>query len=78
MDRLFRSYGVIDEIGLEENSVKMMGMYNPLEPLACLIYNLEKGREFARVGGETIADKIMVPKGITLLVQTAIFNDVIR
>ena len=27
-------YGTIDKIGLEENSVKMMRPYNPVEPLA--------------------------------------------
>ena len=40
---IFRSYGAIDEIKLEENSVKMMGPYDPAEPLARLIGQLEKG-----------------------------------
>ena len=42
-DHLFRAYGAIDEIDLEENAVKMMGTYNPAELLARLIEQLEKG-----------------------------------
>ena len=34
---LLSSYGDIDKIDLEENAVKMMGPYNPAEPLARLI-----------------------------------------
>ena len=34
---LLSSYGTIDEIYLEENSIKVMGTYNPAEPLAWLI-----------------------------------------
>ena len=48
LQHLFRSQGAIDEINLEENDVKMMGPYDPAEPLACLIDQLEKGQEFAR------------------------------
>ena len=33
----FSSYEAIDKIDLEENLVKMMGPYNPAEPLAWLI-----------------------------------------
>ena len=34
LQQLFSSYGVTDEIDLEENAVKMMGPYNPTETLA--------------------------------------------
>ena len=51
IQKLFSSYGEIEEIDLEENSVKMMGPYNPTEPLTWLIGKLENGREFTRVGG---------------------------
>ena len=45
MDHIFRAYGEIGEIDMEENDVKMMGPYNPAELLlASLIENLEKGR----------------------------------
>ena len=44
LQHLFASYSVIDKIRLEENTVKMMGPYDPAEPLACLIEKLEKGR----------------------------------
>ena len=37
LQHMFSSYRVIDEIDLEENAVKMMGPYNPAEPLALLI-----------------------------------------
>ena len=43
LQHLFASYGVIGEINLEENAVKMMGPYNPAEPLSQLIKQLEKG-----------------------------------
>ena len=46
---LFNSYREINKTNLEENAVKMMGPYNPAEPLACLIDQLEKEREFALV-----------------------------
>ena len=51
LQHLFSSYGTIDEIDLEENAVKMMGTYYPIEPLAQLIEQLKNGREFARSGG---------------------------
>ena len=53
----------------------MMGLYNFAEPLAQLIHQLEKGQEFARAGGKTVADKMSVSKGITLLSQTSTFNE---
>ena len=37
MQHLFSRYGVINEIDFEENAVKIMGSYNPAEPLARLI-----------------------------------------
>ena len=75
---LFTSYAAIDKIDLEENTVKMMGPYDPVEPLARLIDKLEKRGEFARTGGQTIDDAVMVYKGISLLAQTAIFKQNIR
>ena len=55
-----------------------MGPYDPAETLAQLIKQLERGREFAQAGGQTISDAMMMSKGITLLLQTGIFNDNIR
>ena len=40
LQHIFRSYRDIDKINLEENSIKMMGAYEPLEPLAHLLYQL--------------------------------------
>ena len=56
----------------------MMGTYTPAEPLARLIEKLEKGREFAREGGQTIADNMMVSKGITILAHMKMLNEDIR
>ena len=72
---MFTYYEAIDEIDLEENGLKMMGPYNPAEPLARLINQLEKGRYFTREGGKMIAYVIMMLKGITPLVQTDTFNE---
>ena len=69
------SYEAINEIDLEENAVKMMGPYDPVEPLARLIEQLEKRREFVQAGGKKIPDANMMYKGITLLAQTGVFND---
>ena len=44
IQHLFSSYGTIDEIYLEENAVKMMGNYNPTEPIARFIKQLKKWR----------------------------------
>ena len=55
MQHMFTYYEAIYEIYLEENKVKMMGPYNPAEPLTPLINQLEKGREFTREGGQMIA-----------------------
>ena len=33
LQHFFSNYGVIDEIDLKENAVKMMGRYNPAETL---------------------------------------------
>ena len=78
IQHLFTSYGEIDEINLEENVVKMMDPYDPAEPLALFIEQVERGREFARAGGQTISEVIMVSKGITPLAQTYMFNKYIR
>ena len=51
LHNLFSSYGTIDEINLEENAVKMMGTYDPAEPLDQLIEQLDKGGEFMQAGG---------------------------
>ena len=40
---MFTYYEAIDEIDLDENGVKMMGPYNPVEPLAHLINQQKKG-----------------------------------
>ena len=68
----------MDKIDLKENVVKMMWPYYPVEPLTRHIDQLEKGRKFARAGGQTIIDAMMVSKGITLLAQTDAFNEDIR
>ena len=78
LQHLFTSYGAIDKIDLEENVVKIIGPYDPAEPLARLIEQLEKGRELAQEGGQMISDAMMVSKGITLLKQTELFNEDIR
>ena len=39
LKHVFTSYMVIDKFDLEENAVKMMGIYDPAEPLAHLIKN---------------------------------------
>ena len=78
LKHLFYSYEAINKINLEENAIKMMGPYDPATPPAQLIGKLEKGREFARAGGQTIFDAMMMSKGITLLEQTVIFNEDIQ
>ena len=40
LQHIFSSYGAIDEIDHEKNAVKMMGLYNPAEPLAGIIEQL--------------------------------------
>ena len=42
LQHIFRLYRVIDEIDPKENSFKIMGTYNPAEPLARLIDKLRK------------------------------------
>ena len=34
IQHIFSSYGAIDKVDLEENSVKIIGPYDPVEPLA--------------------------------------------
>ena len=55
-----------------------MGPYDPVEPLARLIKHFENGKEFGHAGGQTIANAMMVSKGITLLSQTSTLNKYIR
>ena len=75
---LFRSYGVVYETDLEDNDFNTMGPYDPAEPLTIIINQHKKGQEFARSGEQTIANYMMVSKGITLLAQTKTFNNNIR
>ena len=44
IQHLLSKYIKIDKIGLEEDALKMMGPYDPVEPLALLIKQLEKRR----------------------------------
>ena len=78
LQNMFSRYEAIDERNLKENAAKMMGPYNPVEPLDRLIKQLEKGIVFARSRGQKISGDMMMSKGITLLAQTGIFNDGIR
>ena len=78
LQHLFTSYMAIDEIDFERNAVKMIRLYNPIESLAHLIDQLEEEREFPGSGGQTIADTMMVLKGVTPLAQTAPLNEDIR
>ena len=43
LHHIFSSYRVINKIDLGETAVKIMGPYDPTEPLAWLIKQLEKG-----------------------------------
>ena len=78
LQHLFSSYWEIGEINFEENAVKMIGPYNPAEPLVQLIEQLKGGIQFLIAGGQTISDAMIMSKGITFLAQTGIFNDDIR
>ena len=78
LQHIFRSYGPTDKIYLEENAVKMMGPYDPAEPLARLTNQLEKGWESEITGGKNIVNGMMVSKGITLLAQPETLNEDIR
>ena len=53
----------------------MMVPYYTAETLARLIKQLEKGQDFSKLGGQTIANLVMLSKGITLLAQTSTFNE---
>ena len=72
---LITYYRAIDEIDFEENAVKMMGPYDPAEPLARLIEKLGTGREFTCAGGKMIPDAMVVSKGIALFAYKATFNE---
>ena len=74
LNHLFYRYGVINKIYFKENKVKVMGPYDPSEPITGLIKQLEKGGKFKRSGGQTISNAMMMSKGITLLAQTGIFQ----
>ena len=63
---LFTSYREIYKINLKENTVKMMGPYDPAETLARLINQLEIRIEFLLAGEKTIYDAIKVSKVVTL------------
>ena len=44
LQHIFSSYRMIDNIGLKENAVKMIGPYDPAKSFCGLIKQLEKGR----------------------------------
>ena len=46
LQHLLSSYEAIHRSDLEENAVKMMGPYDPAEPLARSIEQYEEGRVF--------------------------------
>ena len=53
----------------------MTGTYDPVEPLAPFINQIDKGKELAIPGWKMISDDMIVSKGITLLTQTETFHD---
>ena len=78
LQHMFSSYGEIEKIDLNENVVKMMGTYDPVETLAQLIDQIKKWRKFERQGGQKISNAMMVLKGITLVAQTGTLIEDIR
>eukprot|EP00978_Attheya_sp_CCMP212_P021255 scaffold61947_cov63-Attheya_sp.AAC.1 len=75
---LYTTYGDIDKVDIEDNQVAMMKPYNPEKPLNILTSQLEDGRAFAHIGLQPISENMMVTKGITLLLNTAVFNEDIK
>eukprot|EP00978_Attheya_sp_CCMP212_P014573 scaffold37188_cov29-Attheya_sp.AAC.7 len=75
---LYATYGDIDEVDIKDNKVAMMKAYDPEKPLTTLISQLEEGRDFAHIGLQPISENVMVTKGITLLSNTAVFNEDIK
>lgn len=55
-----------------------MKPYNLEHPMAKLIQKLEKGCNFAREDKKLFTDDMIIFKGITLLTNTAVFNQVIK
>jgi hypothetical protein len=78
MEHLYDNYGLIDDVDLEVNQVTMMKPYDPETPLALLVAQLQRGRTFANIGGHGLTDGMLISKGITLLSNTAVFNDDIK
>eukprot|EP00978_Attheya_sp_CCMP212_P030651 scaffold113517_cov39-Attheya_sp.AAC.1 len=75
---LYATYCDIDEVDIEDNKVAMMKAYDPEKPLATLTSQLEEGRDVAHIGLQPISENVMVTKGITLLSNTAVFNEDIK
>ena len=48
---LFSFYGEIHEINLEENTIRILGPYDPAETFDRLFDLIKNGQEFAREGG---------------------------
>jgi hypothetical protein len=78
MSHLYDNYGLIDDVDLETNQVTMMKPYDPETPLANLVDQLQRGRNFANIGDQGLTDGMLISKGITLLSNTAVFNDDIK
>ena len=53
-----------------------MGPYDPAEPLAWIIEQLEKGREFARAGGQTISSAMMMVSKLIIMTKICRPQDV--
>ena len=56
----------------------MMKPYDPKKPISMLIFQLEDGWDFTRVGNQIIENSKLVSKGITLLANTAVYHEGIR
>ena len=78
LQHIFILYRVTDKIYVEKNATNMMGLYDPAKSLARLINQLQTNLLISRAGRMIISDTMMMPKGITLLAQTATFNYDIR
>ena len=74
LNHLWDNFGEIDESDLRENEVKMKTPWNPPTPIQDLFKQIKNGQDFAKKGGENIADTQLVRLTYGVIEDTGMFN----
>ena len=73
LHHLFKNYGNITPLELEDNNTKMRSNWEPNSPFDCLIKQIEDGQDYAEDGGQPYTTKQLLCIAYTLVFKTGLY-----